>query len=201
MYVSLLLDGRVMDQKILNIAHKQLSCGGYAELNFGKISKELGITRANIHYHFENKLKLAFAVLDKYFSDMEAMLAQSIKACNGDFVQFVERLDEMVWVQMEASGFEGVCPCAALMNHAAGLPEELHAKAKLMMDRKFDAIESLIETWVEKKGKRLKLSPREVAVEFNLMVIGNYESARSYGPDERRNSMFKNALSRWVNNL
>ena len=53
-------------EDILEKAICQLRRGGYSQLNFASLSKELGTTRANIHYHFSNKENLAKEALETY---------------------------------------------------------------------------------------------------------------------------------------
>lgn len=58
-----------MRTKIKNAATELLVKHGYRGLRFGEVAARLGITRANIHYHFGNKQKLVDEVLDDYVAE------------------------------------------------------------------------------------------------------------------------------------
>src|SRR5262245_48194330 len=53
-------------QAIKDVALELLVRNGYRGASFGDIAEELGITRANIHYHFGGKQALVEEVLEDY---------------------------------------------------------------------------------------------------------------------------------------
>jgi AcrR family transcriptional regulator len=55
-----------MREKIKSVAQDLLIERGYSGVSFGDIAKQLGTTRANIHYHFGNKSALVTEVLVEY---------------------------------------------------------------------------------------------------------------------------------------
>lgn len=63
---------------------------GYRGVSFGDISSALGITRANIHYHFGNKQKLLEEVLEDY---VDAALAKFRKIWCDDAAFFEEKVE------------------------------------------------------------------------------------------------------------
>jgi AcrR family transcriptional regulator len=64
-----------MRDKIKATATKLLIVHGYHRLRFSDIADELGITRANIHYHFGTKNKLVDEVLTEYVVNTTAKMA------------------------------------------------------------------------------------------------------------------------------
>ena len=63
---------------------------GYRGVSFGDISTILGITRANIHYHFGNKQKLLEEVLEDY---VDTTLAKFRKIWSDDQVPFEQKVE------------------------------------------------------------------------------------------------------------
>lgn len=63
---------------------------GYRGVSFGDISGALGITRANIHYHFGNKQKLLEEVLEDY---VDATLARLRKIWSDDAATFEQKIE------------------------------------------------------------------------------------------------------------
>lgn len=66
---------------------------GYAGFSFGDIVAVTGTTRANVHHHFGNKLKLMDELVADIVSDAEARIASHW--CEGR-ARFSERLDRQV---------------------------------------------------------------------------------------------------------
>lgn len=63
---------------------------GYRGVSFGDIAAELGITRANIHYHFGNKQKLLEEVLKDYVDGTLVRMASVWRDDERTFAQKVE---------------------------------------------------------------------------------------------------------------
>jgi AcrR family transcriptional regulator len=63
---------------------------GYRGVSFGDIANILGITRANIHYHFGNKQKLLEEVLEDY---VDATLAKFRKIWSDDQLTFEQKVE------------------------------------------------------------------------------------------------------------
>lgn len=65
-----------MRARIKALALDLLVQHGYRGVSFGDIAQSLGITRANIHYHFGNKQALVEEVLDDYVAATTAALSE-----------------------------------------------------------------------------------------------------------------------------
>lgn len=79
-----------MREKIKATATGLFICHGYRGVSFGDIASELGITRANIHYHFGNKQKLLEEVLEDYVNGTLARMAGIWRDDTRTFSQKVE---------------------------------------------------------------------------------------------------------------
>ena len=58
-----------MREQIRRLAQELYMRGGYEGFSFGDIATTLGITRANIHYHFGSKRQLMAEVIDGFVAD------------------------------------------------------------------------------------------------------------------------------------
>lgn len=79
-----------MREKIKSSATDLFVCHGYRGVSFGDIAAELGITRANIHYHFGNKQKLLEEVLEDYVDGTLARMASIWRDDGRSFARKVE---------------------------------------------------------------------------------------------------------------
>jgi AcrR family transcriptional regulator len=78
-----------MRDQIRILAQDLYMRGGYQGFSFGDIAGALGITRANIHYHFGSKRQLMAAMIDGFVQDALARIT-SHWTTQGD--SFAERL-------------------------------------------------------------------------------------------------------------
>ena len=85
-----------MKEQIIEAAQSQLQRGGYDTLNFGDIAKELGITRANIHYHFNDKKSLAMAATERYVEQTEQLTNSLTEQYQDDIIAFADALETMM---------------------------------------------------------------------------------------------------------
>ncbi len=78
-----------MREQIRDLAQELYMRGGYEGFSFGDIAAALGITRANIHYHFGSKRQLMAAMIDGFVEDA---LARIIRHWSSPRDGFAERL-------------------------------------------------------------------------------------------------------------
>src|SRR3979411_2904182 len=62
--------------RIQSVSQRLYMRGGYDGFSFGDIAAELGITRANIHYHFGSKQELMATLIDGFVDDALTRLAR-----------------------------------------------------------------------------------------------------------------------------
>src|SRR5688572_11114083 len=80
-------------QAIMDRALEALVRNGYRGASFGDIATALGMTRANIHYHFGSKQELVEAVLADY---VETTLAAVRDIWLERDLAFVDRIETML---------------------------------------------------------------------------------------------------------
>ena len=70
--------------QIIELTIKNIQEKGYLSFSYDDLAKELGVTKASIHYHFEKKVDLGIAVCDRIQEDLEKTFSEikqaSIKA-------------------------------------------------------------------------------------------------------------------------
>lgn len=64
-----------MRQQIIDSAMRHLYRMGYNRFSFAYVSKDCGIAKASIHYHFPNKDSLVIAAIEKYTNERREFLA------------------------------------------------------------------------------------------------------------------------------
>src|ERR1700736_2452335 len=86
------MEGHVsMRDRIKALATEFLIRHGYRGVSFGHLADALGITRANIHYHFGNKLALVEELLDDYVRITSKRFTQIWMAPETSFFHKIEQ--------------------------------------------------------------------------------------------------------------
>ncbi|PGY05869.1 TetR/AcrR family transcriptional regulator, partial [Bacillus sp. AFS031507] len=57
--------------QIIDLAMQLIQQKGYVAFSYDDISKQLGVTKASIHYHFEKKEDLGAAITDKIMQRLD----------------------------------------------------------------------------------------------------------------------------------
>lgn len=190
-----------MKEKILELAGEQIKKGGYAELSFAAIAKELGISRANIHHHYSSKAKLAEAVLLNYIDKKQKELSELVETTDGNFVTLVGKMEQLI-CQSYRSDNCCSCACSPLMTMSEKVPQNLKTISSKYFDRKFDFLRNLIKQAKEEGQFRTDRTADEITCEFRLILSGYLQvmmfETMNYGSEC---SHLKGSLVRWAKYL
>ncbi|WP_287280213.1 TetR/AcrR family transcriptional regulator [Okeania sp. SIO2G5] len=105
--------------RILDVAQEMVRSRGYSAFSYADISKEVGIRKASIHYHFPSKDELVKALVKRYRERIVRaceLIAQSDNSLNEQMMQFVA---------LYQNGLDSnqICLCAMLAADFAVLPQ------------------------------------------------------------------------------
>lgn len=110
--------------RILDVAQEMVRNRGYSAFSYADISKEVGIRKASIHYHFPSKDELVKALVQRYREGM-------VRAC-GLISRSDSSLSEqmMQFAHLYRDGLEDdqICLCAMLAADFAVLPGAVQAE-------------------------------------------------------------------------
>lgn len=122
-------------QAIKDIALELLVRNGYRGASFGDIAEELGITRANIHYHFGGKQALVEEVLEDYVQVTLVALRQVWATENsgiGDKIEAMIGVSRKRFQHFNAAGESG--QPWSLISRLRQDADLLSAKGRQMLD-------------------------------------------------------------------
>ncbi|MDR6550115.1 TetR/AcrR family transcriptional regulator [Paenibacillus qinlingensis] len=111
--------------QIIELALDLIREKGYVAFSYDDISKQLGVTKASIHYHFERKEDLAVAVTDRIHQTLKSLM-QSVK--NED-VPTEEKIKNLINKQLKLSG-KGICPISSLQTDFESIPEVVQLRVR-----------------------------------------------------------------------
>ena len=191
---------RSMRDEILTRAEKQMMAGGFANLNFGAIAKDLETTRANLHYHFKNKESLAIEVTQNYgmneFNEFSSLLSNF----KGDFHSIVSKMEEFYWQRAKCFGSTGICVCSQI-SREPGLPDALRELA-IGFYRKFEsAFVEIIQDAVNNKQVRKDIDVKREATRAHVLFMGIMTSGQQVGSVDQAHKEMSGLMIDWANSL
>ncbi|ABW27258.1 transcriptional regulator, TetR family [Acaryochloris marina MBIC11017] len=122
--------------QILDVAQEMVRNRGYSAFSYADISKQVGIRKASIHYHFSTKDELVKELVKRYREDM-------MRACDR-ITQSNASLDQQIvqFAHLYRNGLEDkqICLCAMLAADYAVLPQPVRDEIQVFFQE--------TETWL-----------------------------------------------------
>lgn len=160
-----------MKAEILNHAILQLKTGGYDALNFGKIAEGLGISRPNVHHHFQNKESLALEATKAYIQQKFARIEDLAKQHPSDFNGFLKDLEFALKEMVKTCHQEGGCICAQLVKDPE-IPDELAQLSRAHFNDILGLFKDLIIASQEAGSLDASINPEHLATQKLTIIQG-----------------------------
>jgi TetR/AcrR family transcriptional repressor of nem operon len=107
--------------RVLDVSERLLQIRGYKGFSYGDVSRELGLTRAALHYYFPSKAELGQALVDRYATRFADALAE-LDATASDAAA---KLRGYVALYTGVLSDDRMCLCGMLAAEHRTLPESL----------------------------------------------------------------------------
>ncbi|WP_313892747.1 TetR/AcrR family transcriptional regulator [Psychrobacillus sp.] len=112
--------------QIIQLTIKNIQEKGYLSFSYDDLAKELGVTKASIHYHFEKKGDLGVAVCEK----IQAGLEKNFLEVDQAEIKIADKPLEFILIRVQQIGNNGVCPLSALQADYNYLPTSMQQKVQ-----------------------------------------------------------------------
>lgn len=114
--------------EILDVAEMLIQTRGYSAISYQDIATRLDIRKASIHYHFPSKEDLGAAVVDRYISRFDVMLAE---VASDATLTSMQMFDHYTGPYLEfADTPDRICLCGALAGEILALPARVRAEVE-----------------------------------------------------------------------
>lgn len=127
--------------QILDVAQEMVRNRGYSAFSYADISKQVGIRKASIHYHFPSKDELVKALVKRYRERM-------MQACDRISQSSLD-LDQQViqFANLYRNGLESqqICLCAMLAADYAVLPQSVQDEIQTFFQVAEDWLSNLLQ--------------------------------------------------------
>ncbi|SEO60332.1 TetR/AcrR family transcriptional regulator [Trujillonella endophytica] len=107
--------------RVLDVSERLVQTRGYNGFSYGDVARELGLTRAALHYHFAGKAELGQALIERYATRFAAALAR-LDATAPDAAA---KLRGYVGLYADVLAADRMCLCGMLAAEHRTLPEPL----------------------------------------------------------------------------
>lgn len=158
--------------QIIDLALKLIQQKGYVAFSYDDISKELSVTKASIHYHFEKKEDLGVAVADRIFQSLQNFLLStkdSSLSVEEKFLQFIQQRAERI-------SCTEICPISSLQTDFESLPEIVRQKIEEVSRLELSIINEIV---AEAQTEGI-VSSSENTQSLAIMILASIKGALLY---------------------
>jgi TetR/AcrR family transcriptional regulator, transcriptional repressor for nem operon len=175
--------------QILDVAERLVQERGFNGFSYADVARELGVTKAALHYHFPGKAELGEALIERY----ARRFGEALVAVNERDVDPADKLRAYAQLYAEVFSDDRMCLCGMLAADYATLPEPMRERVV----RFFDDNEVWLAHVLEEGTLHFQGSARSVA----RTIVGGLEGAmlvaRPYGDIKR----FRSAATLLIDGL
>ena len=124
-------------QQILDVAQDLVRCRGYSAFSYADISKQIGIRKASIHYHFPSKGELGQELVKRY----RTAFAQKLKGIERSETSPSKQLQKFVGFYRDGLSECQMCLCGMLSAEIEVLPDSVQQEVRAFL--------SEVQTWLK----------------------------------------------------
>lgn len=167
--------------QILDVAERLVQERGFNGFSYADVAKELGVSKAALHYHFPGKAELGEALIARY----AARFAAALDALDAGNLDDRAKLEAYAQLFAEVFSDDRMCLCGMLAADYATLPEPMRQRVVTFFDDNEVWLAHVLEDG--KKAGTLRFHGPATGVARTL--VGGLEGAmlvaRPYGDLER----------------
>jgi TetR/AcrR family transcriptional repressor of nem operon len=180
-------------QRILDVAEQLVQSRGYNGFSYADIARELGITKASLHYHFASKAELGEALIDRYSARFTEALERIDGTCSGARAKLNAYADLYADVLRE----DRMCLCGMLAAEYQTMPERMHGSVIRFFDHNLTWLAGVLAEGQSDGELSFDGSPADAAQTVLSTLQGAMLVARPYGELAR----FQAAAARTIDSL
>jgi TetR/AcrR family transcriptional repressor of nem operon len=179
--------------QILDVAERLVQERGFNGFSYADVAKELGITKAALHYHFPGKAELGEALIERY----ARRFGEALVAVDARDIDAADKLRGYAQLYAEVFSDDRMCLCGMLAADYATLPEPMREQVVRFFDDNEVWLAHVLDEGRKTGSLRFHGSARSVA----RTIVGGLEGAmlvaRPYGDIKR----FRSAASLLIDGL
>jgi TetR/AcrR family transcriptional repressor of nem operon len=163
--------------RILDVAERLLQRRGFNGFSYADVARELGLTKASLHYHFAGKAELGEALVDRY----TGTFADALVAIDLQRTDAPAKLNSYAKLYAEVLRDERMCLCGMLAAEYETLPQAMRDSVVKFFRDNEKWVQQVIEQGVEEGTLRCDGSTSGAARAIVSGLEGAMLVARSFG--------------------
>jgi TetR/AcrR family transcriptional repressor of nem operon len=156
-------------ERMLDVAERLVQVRGFNGFSYADIAKELGLTKASLHYHYASKAELGEALLARY----AARFSEALTQIDSDGADPRAKLDAYAGLYADVLRGKRMCLCGILAAEYQTLPKSMR-EAVLAF---FDENQRWLADVLSQGRKQRTLAFSGSADETAQAVLGTLEGA------------------------
>jgi TetR/AcrR family transcriptional repressor of nem operon len=179
--------------QILDVAERLVQERGFNGFSYADVAKELGITKAALHYHFPGKAELGEALVERY----SRRFGEALVAVNARDIDAADKLRAYAQLYAEVFSDDRMCLCGMLAADYATLPEPMRERVVRFFDDNEVWLSHVLDDGRKAGMLHFQGSARSVARTLVGGLEGAMLVARPYGDVKR----FRSAAALLIDGL
>ncbi|MGG3466232.1 TetR/AcrR family transcriptional regulator [Neobacillus pocheonensis] len=159
--------------QIIDLAMQLIQQKGYVAFSYDDISKQLGVTKASIHYHFEKKEDLGAAITDRIMQRLDRFSNSNASIAS---LSPKEKLEKFFTDRMERFSCYDICPISSLQTDFESLPEAMQKKVKEISEKELLIITNILRE-IQEQGD---LQSSDDVESLALMILAASKGVLQY---------------------
>lgn len=159
-------------QQITDLALKLIQEKGYVAFSYDDLSKQLGVTKASIHYHFEKKEDLGVAVTDR----IKQKLLSILQTLDDPSVTVEDKITSFATGQIKQIA-DGICPISSLQTDFESLPKILQERVHELGQIEISIMKQIVTDIIRVEDEQQR---NEDGESFALMILSAIKGAMQY---------------------
>ncbi|WP_391119522.1 TetR/AcrR family transcriptional regulator [Psychrobacillus sp. L3] len=158
--------------QIVKLALRNIREKGYLSFSYDDLSRELGVTKASIHYHFEKKEDLGIAVCTKIKEGLEATFIK----VDMEQIGLEDKLWEFISRRAKQIEMNEVCPISSLQADFHYLPLKMQESVQQLSQLEI----SYVKKFLDELKSEGKLRPTNDTKALASLLIASVKGALQY---------------------
>jgi TetR/AcrR family transcriptional regulator, transcriptional repressor for nem operon len=170
--------------QILDVAERLVQERGFNGFSYADVARELGVTKAALHYHFPGKAELGEALIERY----ALRFGEALAVVGDRDIDAADKLRAYAQLYAEVFSDDRMCLCGMLAADYATLPEPMRERVVRFFDDNEVWLAHVLDDGRKAGTLHFQGSARSVA----RTIVGGLEGAmlvaRPYGDVKRLRS-------------
>jgi TetR/AcrR family transcriptional regulator, transcriptional repressor for nem operon len=179
--------------QILDVAERLVQERGFNGFSYADVARELGVTKAALHYHFASKAELGDALVERYAE----RFSEALSKVDGVRSEAPEKLRAYAQLYADVFRDDRMCLCGMLAADYATLPTPMRERVVRFFDDNEVWLARVLEQGRRSGTVRVEGSSRAVA----RTLIGGLEGAMLVARPYRDLKRFRDAAELLIRGL